>query len=189
MRSALTFFMVAYSALASGGPSAAPDYRSFVPADPVDALPPWRYLDMVETVVTGWKQQWTVADVEEVEVLAWYAMVDDRPLYVNEALLCLRLTRGRWALAQLAQNPIPDPHVAPQKRDAGTRWNYHVIFDMAWQPGAVYSQRPTVAEVDDFLQRWREQRGFRITTEGVRKKTWQRMFQRALPGKLGGVSK
>ena len=181
--------VVAYAASAFGGCAATADYRNFVPSDPSDVLPPWRYLDMVETVVDGWKQQWTVADVEEVEVLAWYAMVDDRAWYVNGALLCLRLTRGRWALAQIAQNPIPDSRVSPQRRDVDTRWNYHFIFDVTWQPGVAYSHRPTAAEVDDFLQRWRTPTDFRITAEGVRKKTWQRLFQRPLPAKLRGVSK
>lgn len=159
----------------------------FVPSLPKDTLPPWRYDDMTRVVVEE-SGSWSRREVLAVELLAWYAVVDDRPLYVNVALFGVRLSGGRWALVQLAQHPIPEPSVATGHAGMRTGWLYYVIFDVDWNPVAVFKGKPSTLEVDAFLRFWSEQNPWQVLSQGFRAQTWQAFLGLPVPAKLEGLN-
>lgn len=159
----------------------------FVPSLPKDTLPPWTYDDMTRVVVEL-SGSWSRREVLAVELLAWYAVVDDRPLYVNVALFGVRLSGGRWALVQLAQNPIPGPFVAGGSSQLRTGWSPYLIFDVDWNPVAVFKGKPSTLEVDAFLRFWFEQGGWQVLSQGFRTQTWQAFLGLPAPPKLARLN-
>jgi hypothetical protein len=76
--------------------------------------------------------------VEDLQVLAWYRMRDDRPWYVDNALCWGKLTTNegpRWVLVHMVRNP----------REAGSwsEWTSHTVFD-APNDAFFYFDKPPV---------------------------------------------
>jgi hypothetical protein len=159
----------------------------FIPSIPKDTLPPWRYDDMTR-VVAEQSGVWSPHEVRDLELLAWYAVVDDRPLYVNAALFGVRLTGGRWGLAQLGQNPIPDPHVPPERASARMNWFFWRITDVDWEPAAVFAHKPSPEDIDRFLRFWHEQTYWRTLSQGFRAQTWQAFLGVPAPASLRALN-
>ena len=144
------------------------------PLDPSDTLPPWPYHDIVEGVL-GASRDWEPSDVKHVELLAWYGKVDSRPWYVNVALCWVEL-EDRWALVQLAQNPVP-PDEKPKHREFHSRWHAYYIYDIKWRPVAIFDRPPTASDVEHFLTEWDDSgRGWKYLTRGVRTQTLKRLL-------------
>jgi hypothetical protein len=169
--------------------SAPGSHLRFLPSDPKETLPPWDYVEMVSVVVnqsSAWFPRWRASDVEALELLAWSAKVDDRPVYVNYALFGARLRGKRWALAMLAQNPVPDRYMPQDERAKATRWGFVNVRDPSWSgPVAVFNKPPTRAEVDYFLNGWDwpDERWVSLT-EGVRPQAWKAIFNELPPPKM-----
>jgi hypothetical protein len=151
------------------------EHLEFVPKEGKDPLPPWRYADMTKVIVHE-SRAWKPREVDGVELLAWRATVDERPLYLNVAVFVVRLEGGRWALVQLGQTPIPTSRQTKNERDQETRWHiYSRISDSDWQPVTVFRQRPTSRQVEQFFESWQlvGERPPSVITEGVRSETWK----------------
>ena len=155
----------------------------FIPSLPADTLPPWRYDEMTRVVVEQ-AGEWEASDVESLELLAWYAVVDDRPWYVNVALFGVRLSGGRWALAQIGQNPIPDRSVTFATASRRMDWNWYRITDVDWEPGTVFKGKPSPEAVDRYLRFWGDFRGYRFLSHGFRARTWQAFWGLPAPARL-----
>lgn len=188
----LCFLLHAGAATPAAAPSAAsrpgPNaQREFFPSFPRDTLPPWRYVDMTQVVVEE-SGRWVPSEVEALELLAWYAQVDDRPLYVNVALFGVRLTGGRWALVQLAQNPIPDANYPAGTAARRTRWTLYYVTDVPWGPVALYSAKPTSRDVESFLAYWNDTGGWRVLSRGFRSQTWNAFLGVPAPTRLRALN-
>jgi hypothetical protein len=176
------------AASASAAPAARPATSAqaeFLPSIPKDTLPPWRYVDMTRVIVED-SSAWRPGEVQALELLAWYAKVDDR--YVNVALFGVRLTRGRWAFVQLVQTPIPDPTDPPGTANSRTVWHSYFIFDVAWKPIAVFPAKPTARQVDAFLQWWNANQYGRVLSQGFRSQTWKAFLGLPAPRKLQALN-
>ena len=135
---------------------------------------------MVEPVVYD-SPYWQPTEVRRAELLAWYAKVDDRPLYVNVALFWLELSpinsKGRWALIQLGQNPIPHDSDSPENRPWRTSWRPYIINDAKWEPFAIFDHAPTAGDIREFMREWDDSSSrWKYLSAGVRAETWERLI-------------
>lgn len=122
------------------------------------------------------------------DLLAWYRLVDDRPWYVDRALVLVELKKPAvpektWALVIAVRNPKVEP---PSKQT--TRWHtprhYHgEPFGVAWYPVC-----PTPAEVDAFLNArtvdfafGAPASGFRFIDNGLGEDAWRARFGTEMP--------
>ncbi len=148
----------------------------FVPRDPTETLPPWRYQEMVAVVLSR-SPNWKASEVKSLELLAWFSAKDDRPVYLNVALFCVELDGGDYGLAQLAQNPIPSARQPERQRAVATKWGLYDVWDDPWEPTVRFRSRPTAEAVKQFLRLWPGRRldtSWSILTCGVRARTWRR---------------
>ncbi len=162
----------------------------FLPSIPKDTLPPWRYVDMTRAILED-SSSWLPQEVQGLELLAWYATVDDRTEYVNYVnvvLFGVRLTGGRWALVQLGQNPIPEPYAPAGTANIRTVWHSYLILDVNWSPIAVFPAKPTSRQVDAFLQWWGRDESGRVLSQGFRSQTWKAFFGLPAPRKLQALN-
>jgi hypothetical protein len=107
----------------------------------------------------------------DARLLAWKSHVDDRPLYVDEALAWCRIEikgKDRWALVRLCRHPGDGP-----------KWYPSMIYDHPWTPVRFYERPPGNAEVYDFVDAYPLGQffgavgpNFRLLSAGVRVTTW-----------------
>jgi hypothetical protein len=143
-------------------------------------------VDVVVNKASAWSRGWRPSDVEALELLAWVAMRDDRPVYVNHALFGAKLRGRRWVLAMLAQNPIPDRHMREQERVRAARWHLVEVRDLSWSgPVKVFHHLPGRQEIEYFLNGWNWPDGTWVSlTEGVRPRAWNEILGAAPPPKM-----
>jgi hypothetical protein len=77
-----------------------------------------------------------------VRVLAWQSEKDDRPLYLDSAILWLKLANGSEALAHVYRHPREE-----------RAWHLSMVYDAPFERLRVFAKRPTRDEVDAFLKR------------------------------------
>jgi len=159
----------------------------YVPIVPEDPLPPWSCDEIVEAARNA-SERWRPEEVGVAEILAWYASHDDRPRYVEHALVWLELPAGpstRWVLIEVAR--VPNAQVGRERvRKHQRQWHASFIYDVDEAPGAMFGHRPTAADVEDHL-RWRwtlGQGGWTVDACGLRERTWRRLFVGEPPAAL-----
>ncbi len=76
----------------------------------------------------------------DIQILAWRQKSDDRPLYVDEALVWQHGEAG-WTLAQVYRHPKED-----------NAFHLSIVCDAPYQPEKSYDHAPKVKDVKDFLK-------------------------------------
>jgi hypothetical protein len=111
--------------------------------------------------------------VNEASLLAFGAQVDDRPLYVESALIAVTTTDGTWRLAYAYRHPkdtYPGADV----------WTLSTITDVHQSPSRDYRRRPSKEEVECFLRdswwKFRPSKGFRLVRGRVFSETWKKVL-------------
>jgi hypothetical protein len=113
--------------------------------------------------------------VREAYLLAFEVEVDDRPLYVEAALIAVKLDGDIWRLSCVHRHP-------KEKRKDSNAWRLSVIYDVDQSPSEDYNHRPTEAEVDAFLKHawWKfaadADGGFRLLQGKVFAETWENVL-------------
>jgi hypothetical protein len=105
-------------------------------------------------------------------LLAFSARVDERPLYVEDALVAVEFVNRRWRLVHAYRHPN-EPK--PEYRC----WWPHIVNDAPVISSRDFKRQPTETQVDDFLIQsdWRFgafQGGFRLIRGEVYSGTWQK---------------
>lgn len=95
------------------------------------------------------KQIGRYTKVQSVRLLAFISREDDRPWYVDDALLLVEFKSGKWAIAHAVRNPR-FPKTSKQRGPG--RWRFHDVCDAPWAGDQMYDHRPTRAEVQRFLK-------------------------------------
>ncbi len=105
----------------------------------------------------------------EVRILIWQIMEDDRPLYVESAIVWFRLEDGCWMLAKLYRHPR-EPHPPPV-------WQLALVCDAPQIPRMDFDHAPTNDEIYKFLRdSWWEfapAGGFRLLDASVCAGAWK----------------
>jgi len=112
------------------------------------------------------------ADVKTPILLAFLAEVDNRPLYVEDALLAMELTNHNWRLANVYRHP--------KERADFRHWMVATVTDTPYTGKQDYDHRPTEADVEKFLKdtwwEFRASRNFRLLRGEVYSDNWKRAF-------------
>jgi hypothetical protein len=108
-------------------------------------------------------------------LLAFVSREDDRPWYVDDALLVLQLRKGQWVLVHAVRNPrYPKNHKA-----SSTAWLLHHVYDAPHVGDRYFDHRPTRPEVDQFLKennwQFESDKLWRVVKRVVDEKAWQRV--------------
>ena len=101
----------------------------------------------------------------DVEILAWRQRSDDRPLFIDEALVWQHGKAG-WTLAQVYRHPKEE-----------NQFRLSVVCDAPYQPEKSYDHAPTAKDVKDFLSNttWpHELDGFTLDAGKVCNGNWSR---------------
>ncbi len=111
-------------------------------------------------------------------LLAFEAREDDRPWYVDHALLVLQLPKGKWVLAHAVRNP---KFPKGQKRvSRSTEWRLHHVEDAPFVGDRHFDHRPSRKEVDQFLtdNEWQFESDIpmRVVRQVVNEETWQKVL-------------
>lgn len=118
----------------------APEWGVAAPSNP--AIPP-----VSAQVIL--KQLGSYTRVQSVRLLAFISREDDRPWYVDDALLLVEFKSGKWVVAHAARNPrFPKT----SKRQGASGWFFHNVCDAPWAGDQIYDHRPTRADVQRFLK-------------------------------------
>jgi hypothetical protein len=112
-----------------------------------------------------------IQKVKASHLLALDARVDDRPLYVESALVAVEFESQRWRLVHAYRHPRASSVEA-------RRWQIWIVTDAPVVGAKDFKKQPTQAEVEDFLRRtaweFRASDGFRLVRGEVYTDTWQR---------------
>ncbi len=102
-------------------------------------------------------------------VLAWSAEVDDRPLYLDRALLWLARGDKAFELAHVYRHP----------RDAKT-WHLSMVYDVPYESQRTFTAPPKRAALESFLTatwwHFAAEGGFRLVAAEVCREAWQASF-------------
>lgn len=109
-------------------------------------------------------------DVKIAYLLAFKAQEDNRPLYVESALLATELTNNHWRLTHAFRHPKkPASH--------SRQWSVSLVMDSYHIGSRDFETRPTGTDVEDFLRDtwWEfEARGsFRLISGEVYGEAWE----------------
>lgn len=126
--------------------------------------------------------------VKRSELLAFTSREDDRPWYVDDALLLLEEKQGSWVLVHAVRNPrFPPGH---RGGSTLTRWGRYYVTDSPPVAERHFSRRPQPAEVEAFLKDnvWQAvtDRSWRVVRCDVDPALWQRVLgYPPVPGVMG----
>lgn len=108
----------------------------------------------------------------EARILIWQIMEDERPLYVESAIVWLRLEgagRRRWILAHVYRHPR-QPQPPPE-------WRLSVVFDAPHTPRRVFDHAPKNDEIYEFMRdtwwKFAPENGFRLLDASVCAEAWK----------------
>ena len=114
--------------------------------------------------------------VQIATLLAFVSLEDDRPWYVDDALLVLQLPRGQWVLVHAVRNP----KYPPGYKNGSTEWGLHHVMDAPHVGDRRFDHRPTRQEVDQFLKDndwpFAGTLGRRIVKRMVDEDAWERVL-------------
>jgi hypothetical protein len=109
------------------------------------------------------------ADARHSYLLAYCSERDDRPLFLEYALIAVERANGRWELDHVYRHPRDSPN---------PKWHLSVVFDAPVTPSRTYDHRPTAAEVDAFIHdswfHFAPDVGFTLIKGEVYANTWER---------------
>ncbi|MEO8875821.1 MAG: hypothetical protein ABI461_09560 [Polyangiaceae bacterium] len=137
-------------------PAASASSRPIAAGDPCDNPTPWP----VGAALS--------AKDGEIVILAWKQKVDERPLYVDEALVWQNSPMAGYALAHVYRHP-KDENV----------FRLSVVFDAPIEPEKSYDHPPTANEMRAFLKgtTWSDDvSGFKRTAGEICTKNWSRVL-------------
>ena len=134
-----------------------------------------------DRIPAGWKpEEMAAAPLHEAQspnkqvtakILAWGVKVDERPLYVESALLWVRVQqpggRDQWMLAKVFRHPRSGP---------GATWQLAIVFDAPQNPLVSYNHPPTNKDVARFIEEswWNDgMAGFQELGAGVSRNGWE----------------
>jgi len=110
-------------------------------------------------------------DVKTPHLLAFKAEVDDRPLYIESALLAIELTNKTWRLVHVYRHP-------KERVEHFHHWKVAAVTDVPYTGSQDFDQRPTKAEVEKFIRdtwwEFRASRDFRLVRGQVYSDDWKR---------------
>jgi len=111
-------------------------------------------------------------------LLAFVAREDDRPWYVDDALLVLQLPKGKWVLVHAVRNPkYPKGY---QGGSSSTKWSLYDVMDAPHVGDRRFDHRPTRKEVNQFLKdnRWQfeSDKYSRVVRRVVDDAAWQKVL-------------
>ena len=109
-------------------------------------------------------------------LLAFVSREDDRPWYVDDALLVLQLRKGRWVLVHAVRNP----KYPPGHKGGSKEWVLYDVMDAPHVGDRYFDHRPTRWQVDQFLKdnQWpfTSDQAWRIVRRMVDADAWQRVL-------------
>lgn len=109
-------------------------------------------------------------------LLAFVASEDDRPWYVDDALLVLQLPKDKLVLVHAVRNP----KYPPGHKGGSTAWGLHHVMDAPHVGDRYFDQRPTRQEVDQFLKdnQWKSEsdKSWRVVSRVVNEQDWLRVL-------------
>ena len=113
--------------------------------------------------------------LRQIRVLAWKQTVDDRPLYIDVALMWIEHADHQYTLANVYRHP-------KDRGDEG--WEQSMIFDLPGFQGAItLDHRPTHADLEEFLSHtdfdFGAESDFRLLASGVCGSAWLASFTEA----------
>ncbi len=112
-------------------------------------------------------------DIDEAYLLSFSSMVDDRPLFVESALVAVKMETGKWGLAYVYRHPR-------EKEEGANRWRLSEVADAHQCPSREFVHRPSRDEVERFLvdSWWRfrlsASPGFRLVRDRIFSETWEK---------------
>lgn len=112
--------------------------------------------------------------VQTATLLTFISREDNRPWYVDDALLVLQLPKGEWMLVHAVRNPkFPKGH-----RGGSTRWHLHDVMDAPHVGDRRFDHRPARQEVDQFLKdnswQFESDKFWRVARRLVDEEAWQK---------------
>ncbi|MEO8796971.1 MAG: hypothetical protein ABI551_03725 [Polyangiaceae bacterium] len=139
-----------------------------------DALLPPSRVDAACNVPSDWPVGEALAAADETAVLAWRQRVDERPLYVDDALVWQKRTvsgKPMWTLAHVYRHPKDE-----------NRFRLSVVFDAPVSPEENYDHAPNGKDVEAFLKHaswsW-DPETFKMTAGSVCTATWTHLIGEA----------
>jgi hypothetical protein len=114
-------------------------------------------------------------DIDQVYLLAFSSKVDDRPLFVEEALIAVKSKSGKWGLAYAYRQP-------KESEVGANHWHLSGVADAHQYPSRDFDHRPSKDEVERFLDdSWWRFRAlatgeFRVIRGMVFTETWEKVF-------------
>jgi hypothetical protein len=109
-------------------------------------------------------------DVTRGYVLAFLAEIDDRPLYVESALVVLELRNHKWRMV----------HVFRHSKQEQEHWQIMFVFDAYCAGSRDFDRPPTKAETEKFIRdSWwhsRPDHGFRLVRSDEFPAEWKTLF-------------
>jgi len=110
-------------------------------------------------------------DVRTPYLLAFKAQVDDRPLYVESALLAMELTNKTWRFVHVYRHP-------KERVEHFHHWKVAAVTDVPYTGSQDFDRRPTKTEVEKFIRdtwwEFRASRDFRLVRGEVYSDTWKK---------------
>ena len=106
-------------------------------------------------------------EMSEIGILNWRIVEDDRPLYVEKAIIAVR-GESQWHLASIFRHP---------KDTSDPTWDFSYVDDAPQTPLRNYQEPPTENEIQQFYETswWNyspPRTGFRTLGEGECKPWW-----------------
>ena len=84
-------------------------------------------------------------DIDKAYLLAFKSEIDERPLFIESAIIAVRLKLGDWRLAHVYRHP--------KDLNAGaTCWHLSVVYDAPVNPEREFRHRPSKGEAEQFLR-------------------------------------
>ena len=104
-------------------------------------------------------------------VLAFMAEIDDRPLYVESALVAFELPGGGWRLAHVFRHP---------DEELWKNWGLSCVLDAPFVASADFEHTPTKKQAEQFIRdTWwhsRPDTDFRLLRRDFFRERWQSSF-------------
>ena len=152
---------------------------------PVWLLPAWTCPAAVPAATNGVTSVSILSDlrygkVRTASLLAVVAREDDRPWYVDDALLVLQLPNHEWMLVHAVRNPKFPPGAPARRRVGSTKWHRYHVMDAPHVGDRRFNHPPTRKEVDRFLSdnewQFESDKFWRVVRRFVDEEAWQRVL-------------
>jgi hypothetical protein len=114
-----------------------------------------------------------ITNIFDAQLLALISSVDARPLYLDDALVALKLQDGSWRLIHACRSPRDNSEVH-------RRWAEYTVMDSRIVSCRSFKERPTPIEVAEFIHDscflLKPRRGYRILKGEIFYETWKRIL-------------